>query len=124
MHVVFIVLINAIAAVRSVPSGYRNAARSYGATAAQTYWKFYLPAMLPQLMTGLRLGLILDVHAVLLSEMYASRDGLGRQIFEWADAFRMKDMLAAVLIIALCCIAANETLRAVELRLGRWRTSL
>ncbi len=121
MHVVFVVLINAIVAARAIPSGYRLAARSFGATPAQTYWKFYLPTMLPQVMTGLRLGLILDVHAVLLAEMYASREGLGRQIFGWTESFRMKEMLAAVLLIAICSIAVNETLRAYETRLGRWR---
>jgi ABC-type nitrate/sulfonate/bicarbonate transport system permease component len=120
-HVVFVVLISTITAMRSMPSGYLLAARSFGASPAQIYAKFYLPAMVPYLMTGLRLGLILDVHAVLLSEMYASRDGLGQQIFAWADNFRMKEMLAAVLLVASCTIVINETLRHCEHRLGRWR---
>lgn len=120
-HVVFVVLISTIAAMRSMPTGYLLAARSFGASAAQIYAKFYLPAMVPYLMTGLRLGLILDVHAVLLSEMYASRDGLGQQIFAWADNFRMKEMLAAVILVASCTILINETLRHCEHRLGRWR---
>jgi NitT/TauT family transport system permease protein len=117
----FIVLINTIAAIRSVPSGYLLAARSFGATTAQIYWKFYLPTMLPYLMTGLRFGFIMDVHGVLMAEMYASRDGLGRQIFAWAESFRNKEMLASVILIAICTITVNETLRACELRLGRWR---
>lgn len=120
-HVVFVVLISTIAAMRAMPTGYLLAARSFGASAAQIYAKFYLPAMVPYLMTGLRLGLILDVHAVLLSEMYASRDGLGQQIFAWADNFRMKEMLAAVILVASCTIVVNETLRHCENRLGRWR---
>ena len=120
-HVIFIVLINAIAAMRSVQSGYLLLARSFGATGAQIYWKFYLPGMLPYLMTGLRIGLILDVHAVLMSEMYASRDGLGRQIFVWTETLKTKEMFAAVILVAICTITVNELLRACELHLSRWR---
>lgn len=123
-HVVLVVLVNTISATRSVPAGYLIAARSFGATPAQTYWKFYVPAMLPYLMTGLRLGLILDVIGVLVAEMYASRDGLGQLILSWSEAFRMKEMLGAVVLISACTIAINESLRAWELHLGRWRASL
>lgn len=123
-HVALVVLVNTIAAVRSVPSGYLLAARSFGATPAQIYWKFYIPAMLPYLMTGLRLGLILDVIGVLVAEMYASQDGLGQLILSWSEAFRMKEMLGAVMLISVCTIVVNETLRACELHLGRWRASL
>jgi ABC-type nitrate/sulfonate/bicarbonate transport system permease component len=77
--------------------------------------------MLPYLMNGLRLGLILAVHAVLLSEMYAAPNGLGRQIFLWAEAYKTEPMLAGVLLVAICTITLNEALRAVEHRLGRWR---
>ena len=80
-HIVFIVVLNAIIAARSVPTGFSLVARSFGATTAETYLKFYLPAMLPYLMTGLRLGLILDIIGVLLAEMYGSRDGVGTMLF-------------------------------------------
>ena len=55
-HIVFIVILNAVIAARSVPTGFSLVARSFGATTAETYLKFYLPAMVPYLMTGLRLG--------------------------------------------------------------------
>jgi len=123
-HVALVVLINTIAAVRSVPSGYLLAARSFGATPVQIYWKFYVPAMLPSLLTGLRLGLILDVIGVLVAEMYASQDGLGQLILSWSESFRMKEMLGTVLLISICTIAVNELLRGWENHLGRWRASL
>jgi NitT/TauT family transport system permease protein len=120
-HIVFIVLVNTIAAFRMVPDGYLSLARSIGAGPAQIYLRFYLPAMLPYMMTGLRLGLILDTHAVLLAEMYGSHDGLGRQIFAWTEAMHTSRTLAAILLIASCTILINELMRTVEVRLGRWR---
>jgi NitT/TauT family transport system permease protein len=122
-HVLLVVLVNTIAAVRSVPSSYVLAARSFGATPAQIYCRFYIPSMVPYLMTGLRLGLILDVIGVLVAEMYASQDGLGQLILHWSEAFRMKEMLGTVVLISVCTIVINEALRSWEMHLGRWRTS-
>jgi ABC-type nitrate/sulfonate/bicarbonate transport system permease component len=123
-HIVFIVILNAIIAARSVPTGFSLVARSFGATAAETYLKFYLPAMVPYLMTGLRLGLILDIIGVLLAEMYGSRDGVGIMIFMWGEyPGSAHKLMAGVVLISIFTIAINESLRAWEQRLGRWRVA-
>ena len=82
-HAYFVILINSFAAVRSVPRPLIAAARVFGATHAQIYTRIYLPAMLPLILTGLRLGMIFCIIGVLLAEMYASRRGIGRLIFGW-----------------------------------------
>jgi NitT/TauT family transport system permease protein len=110
----FIVVLNGIAAARSVPAGITTAARSFGATRMQIYLRIYLPAMEPLIIEGMRMGLIFTVTGVLLAEMYGSPRGIGRVIFAWGEMFRMRELLAGVLLVVLVTILCNELLRSVE----------
>jgi ABC-type nitrate/sulfonate/bicarbonate transport system permease component len=117
----FVVIINAIVAVHSIPQGLILAAKSMGASRSQLYLRIYLPGMLPLVLGGIRVGLIFTIFGVLLAEMYASTNGLGRFIFEAGEAFRFPDMLAGVLLVVVATIAANEALRSFEVSLRRKR---
>jgi ABC-type nitrate/sulfonate/bicarbonate transport system permease component len=121
-HAYFVILINSFAAVRSVPRPLIAAARVFGATHAQIYTRIYLPAMLPLILTGLRLGMIFCIIGVLLAEMYASRRGIGRLIFGWGEGHQIPELLAGILLVSVLTIAVNETMRLAELRVGRFQT--
>jgi NitT/TauT family transport system permease protein len=118
----FIVVLDGIAAARSVPDGLTTAARSFGASRAQIYLQIYLPAMEPLIIEGLRMGLIFTVTGVLLAEMYGSPRGIGRVIFAWGEMFRMPELLAGVLLVVIVTVICNELLRSIEeLRRARRR---
>lgn len=119
-HILFVVIVNTIAAVRSVPRAYVLAARSFGATPTQIYSRIYLPAMAPLLVTGLRLGMIFNIVGILLAEMYASRTGLGQLIHTWGEEQHITRMMAAIVIVSVVTIAFNEAMRLWEARAGRW----
>ena len=119
-HAYFVIVVNSFAAVRSIPHALIAAARVFGATRAQIYTRIYLPAMLPLILTGLRLGMIFCIIGVLLAEMYASRHGLGRLIFGWGEAYQVRELLAGILLISVLTIAVNEAMRLAELRAGRF----
>jgi ABC-type nitrate/sulfonate/bicarbonate transport system permease component len=119
-HAYFVILVNSFAAVRSVPRPLVAVARVFGATRAQIYTRIYLPAMLPLILTGLRLGMIFCIIGVLLAEMYASRQGLGRLIFGWGEAYQLRELLAGILLISVLTIAVNEAMRLAELRASRF----
>jgi len=125
-HAYFVILVNSFAAVRSIPRPLIAAARVFGATPAQIYTRIYLPAMLPLVLTGLRIGMVLCIVGVLLAEMYASRSGIGRRIFGWGESAQIPELLAGILLVSILTIAVNETMRLAELRVGRFyrRTSL
>jgi ABC-type nitrate/sulfonate/bicarbonate transport system permease component len=110
----FIVVLSGIAAARSVPAGLTTAARSFGATRTQIYLQIYLPAMEPLILEGLRMGLIFTVTGVLLAEMYGSPRGIGRVIFAWGEMFRMRELLAGVLLVVVVTVLANELMRGIE----------
>jgi NitT/TauT family transport system permease protein len=98
------------------------AARVFGATPAQIYTRIYLPAMLPLILTGLRLGMIFCIIGVLLAEMYASRRGIGRLIFSWGESYQVPELIAGILLISVLTVAVNEAMRLAELRVSRFYT--
>jgi len=119
-HAYFVILVNSFAAVRSIPRPLVAAARVFGATRAQIYTRIYLPAMLPLILTGLRLGMVLCIIGVLLAEMYASRRGIGRLIFTWGEGYQVPELLAGIVLVSVLTIAVNEAMRLAELHLGRF----
>jgi NitT/TauT family transport system permease protein len=119
-HAYFVILVTSFAAVRSVPRPLVAAARVFGATPVQIYTRIYLPAMLPLVLTGLRIGMVLCIIGVLLAEMYASRSGIGRRIFGWGESAQIPELMAGILLVSLLTIAVNEAMRIPELRVSRF----
>jgi len=117
----FVVIVGGIAAVESVPRELVTVARAYGATRGQVIREIYVPAMAPILLESARLGMIFNITAVLLCEIYGARDGIGYRIAAWGENLQMPQLYAALVIVAAIAVAVNETLRALEARLGFWR---
>jgi NitT/TauT family transport system permease protein len=118
----FVLVISAIAAAGSVSPDLVRVARSYGATRTQLYTQIYLPAMMPIIVEGMRLGMIFNITGVVFAEMYVARAGIGHLIATWGMSFQMPQLMAGILLIAALSIAVNETLRWYERRVGRWRS--
>lgn len=118
---IFVLVISSIAAADSVPGDFVKMGRAFGASRRQQYQLIYLPAMLPVIVEGLRLGMIFSITGVLFAEMYVSRAGLGYLIANWGSRFELANLLAGITLAALLSILINETLRWVERRLGAWR---
>ncbi len=118
---VFVLIMGGIAAVQSVPRELITVSRVYGATRGQIIREIYLPAMAPILLESARLGMVFNITAVLLCEIYGARDGIGYRIAAWGENLQMPQLYAALVIVAAAAVAVNEALRAVEARLGAWR---
>jgi NitT/TauT family transport system permease protein len=118
---VFVVIVGGIAAVESVPRELVIVSRVYGATRWQVVREIYLPAMAPILLESARLGMIFNITAVLLCEIYGARDGIGYRIAAWGENLQMPQLYAALVIVAAAAVGTNEALRALEGRLGFWR---
>ena len=118
---IFVLIVGGTAAVQSVPRELILVSRAYGASRAQIIREIYLPAMAPILLESIRLGMVFNITAVLLCEIYGARDGIGYRIAAWGENVQMPQLYAALVIVALAAVAVNEALRAVESRLGAWR---
>src|SRR5262245_30952656 len=115
---IFVLILGGIAAVQSVPRELVLVSRAYGATRGQTIREIYLPAMAPILLESARLGMVFNITAVLLCEIYGARDGIGYRIAAWGENLQMPQLYAALVIVAALAVAINEVLRAIEARLG------
>lgn len=118
---IFVLTVGGIAAVQSVPRELVTVSRVYGASRWQVVREIYLPAMAPILLESARLGMVFNITAVLLCEIYGARDGIGYRIAAWGENVQMPQLYAALVIVAAAAVAVNEALRAVESRLGAWR---
>jgi len=118
---IFVLIVGGIASVQSVPSELVTVSRVYGAGRWQIIREIYLPAMAPILLESARLGLVFNITAVLLCEIYGARDGIGYRIAAWGENLQMPQLYAALVIVAAAAVAVNEALRRLEARLGFWR---
>jgi NitT/TauT family transport system permease protein len=122
-YFVFALCIGTISAIESVPAGHVVAARSFGATRLQIATRVYMPFVLPAFIGNLRMALCFTLSGVLVAEMYASQLGIGKLLIQWSDSFLVSKMMAAILLVSLFAIFINESMRAIERRLGRWRVA-
>lgn len=105
---------NAIVNLRPV---YLRAARVMRLSAWDTARRVVLPAILPEIVAGARIGFSLCLLGVLIGEMFASRRGLGAVVTSAMGVGDMATVLAVAVLLAAVAIAGN----AVLLRLDRRR---
>lgn len=96
-------------------------ARSLGATPGQIYRKVILPAVVPAVLAGLRLGVIFCLLGVLVVEMFGGIRGTGFLLSTLANAFRAAELFAATALVSLVSVGAVLALEALNRRLGHWR---
>ena len=85
----------------------------------QTIREIYLPAMAPILLESARLGMIFNITAVLLCEIYGARDGIGYRIAAWGENLQMPQLYAALVIVAAAAVAVNEAAARGRVAPGR-----
>jgi NitT/TauT family transport system permease protein len=121
---VFPIVVNTHAGARHVDALWVRATRAFGARPLQVVTKVVLPATLPAVMTGLRLGLGRAVVTVVVAEMYVSLAGVGQLLQLYGNAGRTAELIALATLVALCGTLGVAGLRRLERRLSPWRRDL
>jgi len=93
-----------------------NVGRSFKVTAAQQFWKILLPAALPTVFVGLRLGLIFAMINIVGVEFLINFGGLGQLINELAERYDLPGTYGAILFVILVSIVFFDVTERVE----RW----
>lgn len=96
-----------------------RAAAVLNATRTQVISYVLLPAVLPYLVTALRLAVSLTLLGVVLGEMYVARAGLGYMLMRWYVQLQIPKMLSAVLLIGGLAFVFDVFLRRLEA--GVWQ---
>jgi ABC-type nitrate/sulfonate/bicarbonate transport system permease component len=97
-----------------------RAAQSLGAGRAALFFRI-LPAALPDILTGLRLGVALAFFVIVISEFVGAERGLGYLINDGRNFFLVPQMLGAAVLLGLLGYAGNAALRLLERRVLRWQ---
>jgi NitT/TauT family transport system permease protein len=122
-HGVVPIVLTVVAATARVDQQLLTAARSMGASRLTTIRTFILPAIVPELVTALRVGASLSLIGVVIGQVLVSVDGVGVLITQLVGTLQAAKLDAVVLAVCIAAIVVNVGLRAVERRLSRWRTA-
>jgi NitT/TauT family transport system permease protein len=120
---VFPMIVQTTAGVHTIERRYLWAAENFGVSRATLFGRVVIPAVLPQIIVGMRIGLGVAWLVVVAAEMIALRSGLGYLIIDSRNAGNRYDLvIAGMLIIGLIGLALDGLMRLLEgLQMVRWR---
>jgi len=117
---IFPVIVNTVAGVRDVSAQLTEPARSLRATERQLMIKVILPASLPFIIAGIKLGLGRAITTVVVAELFVSVSGLGGLLHAAGSTYQMAKMLVPAIILAGLGIAVDGLLSKIERASARW----
>lgn len=112
----FPVAITIAAAVRHISPVFVQVGRSFNLSKAQMVTKIYLPALVPAIVNGMRIGLGVAIIGVLLGEIKLSDRGIGFQTIDAYNHFRIPQMYALLLLIFIVAVVANALIGRLNRR--------
>jgi NitT/TauT family transport system permease protein len=115
------IVVNTMAGVQSVEPLLVRAVRAFGGTRRAVVMKVILPASVPLILAGIRIGLGRALLGVVLGEMFSSNAGLGFRISFYAARLRTADVFVALLILIVVGISTDQICKQLEARLQAWR---
>jgi len=123
LTVFFPVLINTIVGIRSVDENLVDLMRSYGASRLQMFTTLEIPAALPVLLGGLKIGVTLSVIGAVVGEFVAADEGLGFLVNLSRGLFDTPMMFVALFTLVIIALSLYGGVALFENRLLSWRRS-
>lgn len=116
---VFPILINTYVGARDVSKSLDEVGRSLCATERTILLRIFLPATLPHILAGVRLGLGQAVGGMVVAEILLAFGGLGSLITAYARSFRPDYLFATILVLVLLGVGLTFLVQFAERRLSR-----
>jgi NitT/TauT family transport system permease protein len=117
----FQIVISTLGGVQTLDPRLLEVGRNYGAHGARLFWKVILPAALPSIFTGLRLGLGLALVSLVAVEFIATKSGLGHLVYRHWQMLSTPEMYAAFVLVGALGLALTRGLRALQARILTWQ---
>lgn len=114
-------LMNTITGVKSVDPIYIKAAKSMGVSDRDLFMKIILPASIPSIVVGARMGAKISLMVVIAAEMIGAKTGLGFFIQNAQFNFMIPEMYAGILTLAILGLAINYLLVWFEKKTTYWK---
>lgn len=119
MMSVFPILINTYVGARDVSKSLDEVGRSLCASERTILLRIFLPATLPHILAGVRLGLGQAVGGMVVAEILLAFGGLGSLITAYARSFRPDYLFATILVLVLLGVGLTFLVQFAERRLSR-----
>jgi NitT/TauT family transport system permease protein len=117
----FQVVISTLGGVQGLDPRLLDVGRHYGAGGARLFRKVILPATLPAIFTGLRLGLGLALVAIVAVEFVAARSGLGHLVYRHWQTLSTPEMYGAFALVGGLGLLVTRGLGALQRRMLVWQ---
>ena len=121
---VFPILINTASGVRATDAQLIEVAQSFCASRRQVIAKVMLPASVPFMLTGIRLGIGRGIVGVVVGELFGARAGLGYLIFTSGQTFDVPALFVGIITLAIMGVGLTLAAELVERRALRWRRAV
>lgn len=121
LSAVFPVILATMAAVANIPTVYFRVAQNYGINGLENLTNVTLPAILPQVITTLRVTAGLAWLVVVAAEMIAGRDGLGFAVMDSRNGLRSDLLVVQMIVIGLIGVVIDRLLvQLTRIQSVRW----
>jgi len=117
IHGIFPVIIATMAALRNVSPVHRRTARALRLSWGATITTVLAPAALPEIFSGIRIGVAVTLLGTLLAELFASSSGVGFALIRAMEIHNVVDIFALVLLIFVFAATINGLLHLLERKL-------
>jgi NitT/TauT family transport system permease protein len=117
----FVILVNTLSGLSSVPENSRLLMRSMCASRSQMLFKLSLPTALPYIFAALKTASTLALIGALVGEFVTARAGLGRLLTQFSFALRQDMMFATVFVVGALGVALYGIVALAEKKIVWWR---
>lgn len=117
----FVIYVNTYQGVRYADPLLMRAAQSLGASSQRAFFTISLPSAMPEIFTGLRLGMGMSFFVLVAAELLAADSGMGFRIQEARQQFRIDRMLFGAVQIGIIGYLLFALLQKLENRLLAWK---
>jgi NitT/TauT family transport system permease protein len=119
LHGVIPIMISSIGAVRNINPTYVRAGKTMHVSRWQMLRRIWVPACIPEIFTGLRLGFSLTLLGTIFGEFFASQKGFGFLLMNAIDLRDIPTIMSLILILVVFAVLANSALLAIDRKLHR-----
>jgi NitT/TauT family transport system permease protein len=119
IHGVIPIALFTINAVRTIRPVLLKTGRVLRLSPIATMWRILLPAALPEIFTGLRIGFALTLIGTLLGEMFASQRGLGYMLMNAIGLHHVDVIMSITLLVMVFAVSVSLLLIHIDRRLPR-----
>ncbi len=118
---IFTIMVNTYSGVKYTSNTLAEVGKTFGASESQFLTKIVLPASLPDIVAGMRLGLGRAVLGAVVAQVLVTSTDLGQMLLTFQELLDTPSLMAIIIFIALIGIVALQTPRIIEHFKFKWK---